>query len=161
MQISLTPALAQGKDKVYAAFVMNFARNVEWPEEKKDGDFIIGIIHYPSLADQLRTVVAAQLKTVHNQRIIIKELSSTSEIDFCHILFIGESETESFTKLIDGLRNKPILLVTEREGLAKKGSCINFLLVDGKLKFEVNNNSFEKHRLKSSDDLRRFGILVQ
>jgi hypothetical protein len=160
MQVSFVSATNQLKDKVYAVFIMNFARNIEWPKEKTTGDFVIGVVNYPAVASQLKNV-ALQSKNVRNQPIIIKEFSSASDAGFCHILFIPESEAASFPSVLSKLQNAPTLIITEKEGLAKKGSGINFLMVDGKLKFELNNNSIEKRGLKPSEDLQRFGILVQ
>ena len=160
IQFSFVPATNQLKDKVYAVFIMNFARNIEWPKEKTTGDFIIGVVNYPAVASQLKHV-ALQSKNVHNQPITIKEFSSVSETTFCHILFIPESEDAALPSILNKLQSTPTLFITEKEGLAKKGSGINFLLVDGKLKFELNNGSLEKRGLKPSEDLQRFGILVQ
>jgi hypothetical protein len=159
-QISFVSATNQLKDKVYAVFIMNFARNIEWPKEKSTGDFVIGVVNYPAVASQLKNV-ALQSKNVRNQPITIKEFNSASEAGFCHILFIPESESTSFPAVLSKFQNAPTLFITEKEGLAKKGSGINFLMVDGKLKFELNNNSLEKRGLKPSEDLQRFGILVQ
>lgn len=161
IQFSFTTAFAQSKDKVYAALLMNFARNVEWPREKTAGDFIIGVVSHPSLASSLKSV-AAQLKNIHDQPIVIKEFASASDAATCHILFISEGETRSsFSSLLTKLGATPTLLITEREGLAEKGSCINFLVIDEKLKFEVNMSSMEKRHLKPSADLVRFGIVIR
>lgn len=160
MQVSFVSAMNQLKDKVYAVFIMNFARNIEWPKEKTTGDFVIGVVNYPAVASQLKNV-ALQSKNVRNQPITIKEFSSASEAAFCHILFIPEAETASFPSALNKIQNAPTLIITEKEGLARKGSGINFLMVDGKLKFELNSNSLEKRGLKPSEDLQRFGILVQ
>ena len=161
IQFSFTAASAQNKDKVYAALVMNFARNVEWPRDKTTGDFVIGVVNHPTLASQLKSV-AAQLKNIHDQPIVIKEFASTSVATTCHILFISAAETRSsFSNLLTKLGNTPTLLITEKEGLAEKGSCINFLVIDEKLKFEFNMSSMEKRGLKPSADLVRFGIPVR
>src|SRR5688572_4699433 len=92
MHLSGTPIeTTQIKDKVYAVFIMNFARNIEWPKEKKSGNFIIGVVNYPPVATQLKSV-ATQLKNIHNHPITVKEFSSASDAEFCHIVFIPESD---------------------------------------------------------------------
>jgi hypothetical protein len=159
-QLSFSPVVAtQVRDKVYAAFILNFARNIEWPKEKKSGDFIIGVVNSASVAAELKNETT-HLKNLHNQPIAVKEFSSASEADFCHILFIPDSDDVSLTALLNKLSDTPTLIVTAKEGLAKKGSGINFLMVEGKLKFELNSSSFEKRRLKPSEDLQRFSILI-
>jgi hypothetical protein len=44
--------------------------------------------------------------------------------------------------------------------MAKEGSDINFILVDGKLKYEMNKSSLEKSGLKVMPDLVKLAILV-
>ena len=40
--------------KYKAVFTMNFIRYIGWPEETKQGDFVIGIIRDSKMADQMR-----------------------------------------------------------------------------------------------------------
>ncbi len=160
-QISFAPVAAtQVRDKVYAAFILNFARNIEWPKEKKSGDFIIGIVNNSSVASELKNETR-QLKNLHNQPITIREFTAASQVDFCHILFIPNPDETSLTALLNRQPDTPTLFVTARDGFAKKGSGINFLMVDGKLKFELNSSTFEKRKLKPSEDLQRFSILIR
>jgi hypothetical protein len=51
-------------------------------------------------------------------------------------------------------------VVTEQDGLALKGSHINFVLKDGKLAFELNQNALTKNKLKAANELTRLAILL-
>jgi hypothetical protein len=59
------------------------------------------------------------------------------------------------------LRNKPVLIVGEREGLAKKGAALSFVtLEDDVLKFDINKTEIEQHQLKISSALISLGIVI-
>jgi len=53
-----------------------------------------------------------------------------------------------------------VLTVTDGNGLGQKGSCINFKVVDGKLKFELNQAVIGTSNLKVSSQLSSMAILI-
>ncbi|MFN7329218.1 MAG: YfiR family protein [Bacteroidota bacterium] len=52
------------------------------------------------------------------------------------------------------------MVITDRNGLGAKGSCINFKTVDDKLKFELNQAAIETSNLKVSSALTSMAILI-
>jgi hypothetical protein len=52
------------------------------------------------------------------------------------------------------------LIVTDKKGLAEKGSGINFKMEGNKLKFEMNQASIESANLKVSGQLTSMAILI-
>ena len=59
------------------------------------------------------------------------------------------------------MKDKPVLFVGEREGLAKKGAALSFCtLDDDALKFDINKKEIEGHQLKISSSLISLGIVV-
>jgi hypothetical protein len=50
--------------------------------------------------------------------------------------------------------------VTEKEGLAKKGSGINFITVDGKLRYELNDAELDRRNIKLSGKIKSLGIAI-
>ena len=55
---------------------------------------------------------------------------------------------------------KNTVIVTEKEGLAKKGSFINFISQEGKIRFEVNKAKFTASNVKISGQLLSLAIRV-
>ncbi len=51
---------------------------------------------------------------------------------------------EAFKRIAASTAGTPTLLVTESEGLSRKGACINFVLVDDHLKLEINKKAILK-----------------
>jgi len=64
--------------------------------------------------------------------------------------------------LKDQTGGKPVLIVGEREGLAKKGAGLSFVtLEDDELKFDINKKEIEQHQLKISSSLISLGIVIK
>ncbi|MDX2188264.1 MAG: YfiR family protein [Bacteroidota bacterium] len=144
--------------KIHSMFIYHFTRYVDWPDFKKSGDFVIGVYGSSPIQSELETM--ASTKKAGSQSIVIKKINNTDEATNCHIVFIPSSKSGELDAVMGASSNKPVLIVTEKNGLGKKGSGINFIIADDKLKFEINKSSVESHGLKVSGDLIKLGILL-
>jgi len=157
---SVLAARAQEMDYgVHANIIYRFTKYIDWPEDKKTGDFVIGIVGESSLYEYLKTFVVN--KTVGNQKIIIKTYSSTAATYDCHILFVSEDESSGFKKIVARTAGAPILLVSEEEGLANKGACINFVITEYRLKLEINKTNIEQRHLNIATELLDLGKILK
>jgi len=149
----------QEKDyAIHANIIYHFTKYIDWPDYKKSGDFIIGVIGDSPLYDEL--IVNMSNKTVGKQKIVIKRFSSGETSFFCHILFIGEDESSVLKKIALRTAGNPILLVSEEDGLARMGSCINFITVSDHLKLEINKNNIGQRGLSIASELLQLGKVV-
>jgi len=144
---------------VQANIIYRFTKYIDWPENKKTGDFIIGIVGDSPLTDELKSFIAN--KTVGSRKIVIKTFPSSADAYPCHILFISEDESSSLKKIAARTSGSSLLLVSESEGLAQKGSCINFIIVSDHLKLEINKNNIEERNLNIASELLQLGKLVK
>jgi len=76
----------------------------------------------------------------------------------CAVVYIDKSKSGEFESVNNKV--KGTLVVTDRNGLAAKGSCINFKTVDDKLKIELNQKAIETANLKVSSALTALAILI-
>jgi len=144
---------------IHANIIYHFTKYIDWPGNKKSGDFIIGVAGDTPLFDALKKNIAG--KMVGKQKIVIAKMSSSASSFPCHILFISEDESGSLKKIISRTSGDPVLLVSETEGLAHKGSCINFVIVSDRLKLEFNTNSMDQRNLSIASDLLQLGKIVE
>jgi len=151
---------AQDKDySVHANIIYRFTRYIDWPAAQKEGDFIIGIVGDSPLYDELKKTMTN--KTVGDQKIIIRKFSSTAVSFNCEILFISEEESGNIKKIVLRTANQPILLLSESDGLAEKGSCINFNIVSDHLKLEINKSTILQRNLSIASELLQLGKIVK
>ena len=144
---------------IHANIIYRFTKYIDWPEDKKSGDFIIGILGDTPLYDVLKTFIAN--KTVGDQRIVIKKFPASATSFNCHILFVTEDESSSLKKIATNTAGAPMLIVSELDGLASKGSCINYTIIDEHLKLEINKNNIEHRNLSIASELLQLGKIVK
>jgi len=147
------------KYSVHANIIYHFTKYVDWPSSRKNGDFIIAVIGDTPLYDELKKAVSK--KKVGDQEIVIKRISPAATVFNCHILFISEEESASLKRVSNITKGNPILIVSETEGLAQKGSCINFIIVNEKLRLEINKANIEERNLNIASELLKLGVLVK
>lgn len=129
-----------------ALFLYNFATLIDWPEEYRKGDFVIGTLAGTSdVYDQLELKFKG--KSIGSQTIVVKKYASRTEIDKAHILFLGEDKSDQITSLATQLKTKSTLIVTEKEGYLSKGAVINFVLDGSKQAYEISKPNAKKYNL--------------
>lgn len=144
---------------VHANIIYHFTKYIDWPPSAKTSDFIIDVVGEAPVYEQLRKTTNG--KKVGSQPITLKKFSSSGDAFNCQILFISDDVAGSFKKIVSNTLNEPMLLVSESKGLAKKGSCINFRIVDDKLKLEINKNNILERNLKIASELLQLGVEVK
>ena len=144
---------------VHANIIYRFTKYIDWPSASKGANFNIGVVGDSPIYDELKKTIAG--KWVGNQKIAIKKLSSSSLVFDCQILFISDDAVKNLKKIAGKTANEPILLVSETEGMALKGSCINFVIVADRLKLEINQNNIEQRQLSIASELLQLGKIVK
>jgi hypothetical protein len=141
-----------------AAFIYNFTNFIDWGTASVDEPFVIGIIGSSLINEPLAEI--ARTKTVNNRRIIIRQFNNPDEITFCNILFISEKSLFPLDEILNKTASQKTLVISERNGYALHGSCINFVVINDKLKFETNINALNAAGLKASSQLLKLAIIV-
>lgn len=152
-------SMAQSQEKIYSALILNFARGIQWPISKPTEDFVVGVLGYEPLAEELLGQVD-KIK-VGNKKIVVREFTSPDEVKDCQILFIPAYKGRLLQPILDKIGAQPILLITNKTDSALKGSGVNLVLVDGKLRYEINCRSIELRGMKISANVKGMGIVVQ
>ncbi|MEO8147817.1 MAG: YfiR family protein [Bacteroidia bacterium] len=143
---------------VHANIIYHITKYMQWPVNKSQPDFVIGIIGETPLYDELQK--ATLNKAIGNQKIIVKHISASQSAYTCQIIFISEDESRSLKTIADQTQSSPVLIITEKTGLALKGACINFIIDDDHLKLEINKNNIEQRNLKIASELLSLGVIV-
>ena len=157
MIVSFQSAWAQ-KEKFHSIFIYNFSKYVKWPEAQSSGTFVIGVLGTSAIQKDLKSMAA--IKQVNGRSIEIKQFSSVAEISDCHILYVTATESGLLDQVLSKTSSKAILIVTDNPGLAEKGAAINFVEIEGKIKFELNKKNIEIRDLKVAGSLTSLAIIV-
>jgi len=103
----------------------------------------------------------AKVKKIGSQSIEVKKVSSISEITHAHIVFLPEDQKAKLGDLLAKTSSSPTAVVAETDGASVKGAIFNFVLIDQKLRFEVNESKANAKGIKLAANLVKLGIAVK
>jgi hypothetical protein len=139
LALALAPAQAQdGSVRIKAAFLYKFGGFVEWPDSAFSGPqapFVIGVIGGDAFAAELEDVTVG--RRVHERAVAVRRLGAGEPPRGVHVLFIGASHDARLAELAAAARGQPVLIVTESLSSTERGSMINFVLAENKVRFDV------------------------
>ncbi len=152
-------ANAQDVDyKAYSLFIYNFIKYIEWPADNST-QFVIGVAGDSPIVKELNALAAT--KKAHGKTIVIKIINVAADAAKCDLLYVPDGKSKFIKEYLLAINKKSVLVVSEREGMAKKGAGINFILDDNEnLKFEVSKATLTKQNLKIPTVLLNLGYVV-
>lgn len=147
------------EEKYIGLFVYNFTKYFDWPEQSKSGDFIVEIIGHQSVFDEL--VKITQGKKIGNQNITIRNLKNIQEMSTTsHMVFVGHWQSRYLSEVLGKVNRKPVLVISEMEGMLELGADINFVIRDGTIKFEMKTTNINSRQIKIDPRIRELAYRV-
>jgi len=148
--------------EVKAAFVYNFARFIEWPPEAYP-DGVAGLVA-PLLGDDPFPGVPGEVlrgKSAQGRALATRRLRWGQDVQGCHILYVSPSERARLGQILENVRGQSILTIGDTDGFAQLGGIVNFVLEDGKVRFEINPESAGRARLRISSRLLTLARIIR
>ncbi len=143
--------------KVQAMYIYNFTRYIDWPENYKANDFVIGVLAASELFEELKNFTLN--KRVGNQAISVVYFNDIKDIKQCHILYIPSSGDMQFGDILRKVNDYSNLIISETKGFTNSGAAISFILEDNKLAFELNSDNAAKYGLRISSTLCNMALM--
>lgn len=148
--------------KIKAAFLFNFSQFTEWPPEtfpEKDSPLVIGVL---SPIDPFGGFLDETVKNeaVQGRRLVVKHFTRLAELETCHILYIGQSESKRLEHTVDELKGKAVLTVSDITDCASRGVMIGFVNERNKIRFKINAAAARAANLSLSSKLLRAAEIV-
>ena len=161
LMLPLMTSAQSNEYQVKSAFLLNFAKLVEWPETafaSTDSPVVVGI-----LGDEAFTAAAATglgSKQVGKRAVELRRLSSAGDARSCHLVFVSRAHAESQGDILSATRGRPSLTIGDDEGFVRKGGTIAFYDEGGKVRFAVNVGVAEGTGLRISSRLLGLAKIV-
>jgi len=143
-------AQAPTEYQVKAAFLYNFAKFVEWPENTPGMPFCIGILGPDPFGSVIDQTLAG--KTLDGRRVVIRRFERPEEAFGCEIVFVA-SASRSPAPLLERFQNKAVLTVGDEPAFCQSGGIIGFQLAGQRVRFAVNLEAAQRAQLKVSSKL--------
>jgi hypothetical protein len=146
-------------DTVKAVFIHHFLRYLQWPGDNTADAYTIAFMGDSPIIATLKKISAK--KKVKNRGIIIKQFEQIQEIDDCHILFIPGPEISNLPGILEKVKGKHIVTVSEYEEGAPREVAINLIMIKGKIKFQVDPSVLKNEGIWPSSQFLKLAIIVK
>lgn len=138
--------------KAHAIFVFSIAKYSQWPSSGAGNSFVIAVLGKTKLYDEL--AASAANHSINGMKISVVQVNEIAEIKQPQMVLVADSKSGALSDLIKATANQPVMIVTEREGLHKKGAGVSFFVNDaGKLNFDLNLTDLNKRTITLSKSL--------
>ena len=135
---------------VKAAFVLRFADYVEWPQAP-ERNFVIAVLGRGDMAASLQELAT---RPAHGRPVQVRRIRHAEDARDAQILFVGnDHRSGSLRAVLQAVSRRGVLIVTEEEAGIESGSTINFLVADGRVRFEISAGAASRAGLKVSSEL--------
>jgi len=147
--------------QVKAAFLAKFAAYVNWPSSAMaapNDPIRLCVIGRDPFGPDLDQAVARE--HVDSHAVVVHRLSATASAKDCHIAFVGGSPSQSIAAMLDALRAKPVLTVTDAT-LGTDRGMVHFALKDGRVRFHIDDARAAQADLSISARLMSLALSVK
>ena len=145
-----------------AVFLFNFAQFVEWPPSafpNSQTPLVIGILGEDPFGPYLDETVRGEAVQAHP--LAVQRSRRVEEIRNCHILFVGRQEQERLGEILDTLKGRPALTVSDADGFARRGGMIRFVTDRNRIRLRINLEAARDAQLTLSSKLLRPAQIVR
>jgi hypothetical protein len=145
---------------VKAAFVLNFAKFTQWPEDSfaSPDSFSLCVIGDNSVKRGFQTIDG---KKAGNRSLHVNFLAEIDDLDRCNMLFVGgDVDRVSLLRIFASVKGEHVLTIGEMKNFASDGGVINFISKNKKLRFEINRETADQQKIKISSRLLNLAIIV-
>jgi len=144
--------------KIKAAYMLNFAKFVDWPREAfpaGDTPVTVCVLGKDPFGSDLEKAIGD--KSIQGRPLCIKRIGANKPVEHCHLLFISSSERRRLPQILRSLTNACVLTIGDTEQFTRSGGMIQFTEQENTLRFHINAEAAEKAGLKISSKLLQIG----
>jgi len=144
-----------------AAFLVNFARFITWPEQAfapEQPELTICVAGKNPFGSALNGVEA---KKIGGRNLRVVAVDSLSKVPQCHLLYVSRSEENDLNTLSVHLGRQAVVTVSDISGFLKEGGSIEFVSKENRLSFAINNSALKQRGIQASASLLDLAASVQ
>jgi hypothetical protein len=137
--------------QVKAAYLLNFTRYVEWPEQaftSPTAPIELCVLGSDPFQGALEQAVAGRL--TRGRPLIVHFKRSAAEARYCPVVFVPGPVWQRNRGVLDQLQGHGVLTVGESKEFAEAGGIIGFVIQEASVRFVVNLDARDRAGLRIS-----------
>jgi hypothetical protein len=148
--------------EVKAAYLYNFGRFVEWPENAPSDrapEFTICVLGHDPFGPALETTISGE--KIDGKNVVASRISEVAEATTCRVLFISSSESKQLKDILLNLGKLSVLTVSDMPQFVQQGGMVGFVLAEERVQFEINMAAAQRAGLNLSSELLKVAAKVR
>jgi hypothetical protein len=136
-----------------AAFIYNFAKFTEWPEDilPATATFSACVLGDSQIRDALeRTVKGRQLS---GRGISVSQVAIQGKLRSCHLLYVSSVTPAQVAEIVAAVRGAPVLTISDGDDFMRQGGIAQMFVENGRMRFDLNLEIAKLSRLQLSSKL--------
>jgi hypothetical protein len=134
---------------VKAVYLFNFVKYVRWPGRQEAEPITICVAERNPFAGALQEALRGE--EVEGRQLRARVIQAPDPK--CEVVFVPKDTAEA--PYLQSARKSPVLTVGETPGFLKQGGIINFIVEDGRVRFEIDAAAADRAELRISSHLMR------
>jgi hypothetical protein len=157
------PALAQtaSAPALKAAYLVNFAKFTEWPAEaaRPGAALVLCVAGEPRVTKALEEATAG--RDVDGHPLTTRSVDIEGPVHACHVVYVEDADGRRTLQLLERVKDKPILTVSDHNNFARMGGVANLFIEGGRMRFAVNVDALQRSKLRLSSRLLSLAKIVK
>lgn len=145
--------VARPEASIKTEFVLRFPEFVEWPAGSDHRPLSLCLSPSQPFGQNVRDSVGGQPRT---RPLIVRELQPGEPVRTCDVIYVGPADLALLPEVAD----LPILTVGDQPNFCQRGGIINLLMIDGRVRFEIDLSRARRSGLKLDSQLLRLASKV-
>ena len=153
---NLVAAEKFNENQITAAYIVNFVKHINWPNESQKQHYQITIYNdrdfYVYFSNALKN------KQLKNKNVIVNYATALDEISASEVVFVAQTSEKGLNEVANSLRGRETLLISQNSS-NKHDTMINLIqtVEQSNITFEVNKSNIIYEKLSMSADLLLLG----
>jgi hypothetical protein len=143
-----------------AAFLSNFVKFTDWPEDQRAPG---RVFTFCVSGDKAVSAALQQSLTDHPGAAPMSVIVVTPDgpLRSCQMLYVGGMDLQQARRAIDALKGAAVFTVSDIEGFAEAGGVAQFRLEKGRMRFAINPGAAQRAHLTLSAKLLSLATIVK
>jgi hypothetical protein len=128
---------------------VNIAKYSSWPSVT--GELNVTVFGKSKVYEEL---MKQNGKNVNGHILRVKQVDNVNDIGTPQIVYLADGRSSALEDILKMTDGKSVMIISEREGLHKRGASFSFIVMEnGTLRCDMNNTELEKRQIKVSKNL--------
>ena len=144
---------------VKATYLYKFLPFIAWPAGAAPESYALCVVGDDPFGAILDRAVAGQ--TVDGRPVVVRRMPVLRQDAACQLVYAAGSAAQPVAAILAGLRGRPTVSVTDGAGDAATRGMVNFVIVDSRVRFEIDDRLVAEAGLAISSKLLGLATLVR